>query len=79
MMYVRALSRLSSTPTSGMCGLFGIHTCPPDHAVVPPTWSAFSKTATEAPPSWATIAAVNPAAPVPSTTTSNRSMVFCSR
>ena len=29
-----------------MCGLFGIHTCPPDHAVVPPTRSAFSNTAT---------------------------------
>ena len=51
MMYVSALSRLSVTPTSPMCGLFGIHTWPPDHAVVPPTRSAFSKTATFAPPS----------------------------
>ena len=57
-----------------MCGLFGIHTCPPDHAVVPPTRSAFSNTATVAPPSWAAIAAVSPAAPVPSTTTSNASI-----
>ena len=32
-----------------MCGLFGIHTWPPDHAVVPPTWSAFSNTATVRP------------------------------
>ena len=53
-----------------MCGLFGIQTWPPDQAVVPPTWSAFSNTATSAPPSWAVIAAVSPAAPVPSTTTS---------
>ena len=35
-MYVTALSRLSSTPTSGMCGLFGIHTCPPYSGGRPP-------------------------------------------
>ena len=74
MMYVSAFSRLSLTATSPMCGLFGIQTWPPDHAVVPPTLSAFSNTATLAPPSCAAIAAVSPAAPVPSTTTSYRSI-----
>ena len=74
MMYVIACSRLSATPTSGMCGLFGIHTWPPDQAVVPPTRSAFSNTPTVAPDSAATTAAVRPAAPVPMTTTSNSSI-----
>src|SRR5262245_50664764 len=59
-----------------MCGLFGIHTCPPDHAVVPPTRSAFSNSATLAPPSHALMAAANPAAPVPRTTTSTCSIVL---
>ena len=40
-------------------------------ALVPPTVSAFSNSPTLAPASWATIAAVSPAAPVPSTITSN--------
>src|SRR6188474_2840464 len=63
-----------------MCGLFGIQTCPPDHAVVPPTRSAFSKRATLAPPSHALMAAANPAAPVPRTTTSTCSIVLlCNR
>ncbi len=43
---------------------------PPDTAVVPPTVGAFSNTATEAPAAAAVNAAVSPAAPVPSTTTS---------
>lgn len=67
---MRASSGLSSAPTAAMCGLFGIQTWPPDQADVPPTWAAFSKTATRAPPSWAVTAAVSPAAPVPRTTTS---------
>ncbi len=43
---------------------------PPDTAVVPPTVSDFSYTATDAPPTAAVSAAVSPAPPVPSTTTS---------
>src|SRR6516165_2999568 len=57
-----------------MCGLFGIHTMPPDHALVPPTWSPFSNNPTDAPAPAAATAAVRPVAPVPSTTTSNVSM-----
>src|SRR5688500_13554872 len=53
-----------------MCGLTGIQTIPPDHAVVPPRWSAFSNTPTRAPPSAAVTAAVSPPAPEPRTTTS---------
>src|ERR1700693_6032533 len=71
MRYVSASSRLSGFPNARCCGLLGIQSCPPDHALVPPTVSAFSKSPTRAPPSKAAIAAVNPAAPVPNTTTSN--------
>src|SRR5918994_6103237 len=53
-----------------MCGLHGIHTMPPDHAVVPPTSADFSNTPTLSPCPAAVTAAVSPAAPVPSTTTS---------
>ena len=41
-----------------MCGFIGIHTMPPDHALVPPTLSAFSNSPTLAPSSCARIAAV---------------------
>src|SRR5882724_6014153 len=71
MRYVSASSRLSGFPSARWCGLLGIQSCPPDQALVPPTVSAFSKRPTRAPPSWAAIADVSPAAPVPSTTTSN--------
>src|SRR5690606_27465541 len=43
---------------------------PPETALVPPTVSAFSYTATLAPRTAAVSAAVRPAAPLPSTTTS---------
>src|ERR1700749_4368498 len=56
-----------------MCGLPGIHIMPPDQAAVPPIRSSFSKSPTVAPSALARIAAVSPAAPVPSTTTSNSS------
>ena len=48
----------------------GIHTIPPDTAVVPPTVADFSYTSTEAPWTAAVSAAVSPAPPLPSTTTS---------
>jgi hypothetical protein len=68
--YVSTSSRLSFTPDSASCRLFGNHTVPPDHALVPPTISAFSNRPTFAPAAAARTAAVKPAAPVPSTTTS---------
>src|SRR6476646_12144321 len=58
-----------------MWGLFGIHTMPPDSAVVPPTTSPFSNSPTVAPAPRAASAATSPAAPVPSTTTSKVSLV----
>src|SRR5580704_7242489 len=54
-----------------MCVVIGIHTMPPDHALVPPTASAFSNSPTLAPPADARMAAVSAAAPVPRTMTSN--------
>ena len=63
--YISTSSRLSSTPRSAWCGLTGIHTIPPDHALVPPSRSAFSYTATEEPPSWAARAAVEGGGPAP--------------
>ena len=54
-----------------MCGFIGIHTMPPDQALVPPTASAFSNSPTLAPAAEARIAAVSAAAPVPRTMTSN--------
>ncbi len=54
-----------------MCGFIGIHTMPPDQALVPPTVSAFSNSPTLAPPAEARIAALSAAAPVPRTMTSN--------
>ena len=47
----------------------GIHTTPPDMAVVPPTVGARSRTSTSAPAPDAARAAANPAAPDPTTTT----------
>src|SRR6478672_10744642 len=61
---------LSTNPASTSCRLLGNHATPPDHALVPPTRSARSNSPTRAPSAAARRAAVNPAAPVPSTTTS---------
>src|SRR6516165_7294123 len=58
-------------PSSAMCGFIGIHTIPPDQALVPPTVSAFSNRPTLAPSAAARTAAVRAAAPVPKTMTSN--------
>src|ERR1700712_4077466 len=63
-----ASSTVSSPSGERWCA--GIQTMPPDTAVVPPTASAFSYTATDAPPTAAVRAAVKPAPPEPSTTTS---------
>src|SRR5580704_19334778 len=54
-----------------MCGFTGIHTMPPDQALVPPTASAFSNSPTLAPAAAARTAAASAAAPVPRTMTSN--------
>jgi hypothetical protein len=56
--------------TSGMWWLLGIHSTPPETAVVPPIFEDFSMIATLAPASCAAIAAVIPAPPVPITSTS---------
>ena len=69
-MYVRASSRESLTPTSAMWWFMGTHGIPPETPVVPPMRSAFSSSSTSAPPSYARVAAVSPAAPEPITTTS---------
>ena len=68
--YSSPRSAESSTPACSASWLPGIQMPAPDQAVVPPTWSAFSKTATGAPSTAAASAAVSPAAPEPSTTTS---------
>ena len=60
--------RVSSPSGDRRCA--GIHTMPPETAVVPPTVAAFSYTATDAPSAAAARAAVRPAPPLPSTTTS---------
>src|SRR5215469_10948677 len=48
----------------------GHHIAPPDIALVPPSFSDFSTTSTRRPPTAATRAQTNPAAPGPTTTTS---------
>src|SRR5215469_15364619 len=68
--YVTTSSRLSVKPALASWRLFGSQTVPPDHALVPPTVAAFSNSPTRAPSAAARTAAVSPAAPVPSTTTS---------
>src|ERR1700736_1816189 len=60
-------------PSSALCGFTGIHTMPPDQALVPPTVSAFSNSPTLAPSAAARTAADRAAAPVPRTTTSKLS------
>jgi hypothetical protein len=67
---VSAFSGVSVTPWRAAIGLAGIQTIAPDIAVVPPKPSPFSNSATEAPSTAAVSAAVHPAAPDPSTTTS---------
>src|SRR5271166_4928015 len=66
--YCSAASTVNSL--SGQRLWAGIHTMPPDTAVVPPTVGAFSYTSTDAPATTAVSAAVSAAAPLPSTTTS---------
>lgn len=67
-------SRESATPASRAYRLSGSHATPLDRQVVPPTNEDFSNSPTVAPASAAANAAVSPAAPVPSTTTSNSAM-----
>ena len=68
--YAAASSTVSVKSREPMRWLFGAHITPPPAAVVPPSWSAFSRTRTEAPASRATRAAVIPAQPEPMTTRS---------
>ena len=60
-----------SMPSCSALWFRGAQIQPLDIAVVPPTTSAFSMTRTLAPFASAASAALNPAAPVPTTTTSN--------
>jgi hypothetical protein len=53
-----------------MWWFWGIQMPPPETAVVPPTDEVRSTTVTRAPLSWAVMAAVRAATPVPTTTTS---------
>src|SRR5687767_2798295 len=64
-------------PAARMWWLFGIQSTPPDTAVVPPTVAALSTSTTLAPASWAAMAAVSPAPPVPITTTSASTPHLC--
>ena len=57
-------------PSARASGLRGIHSQPPDQALVPPSTDAFSATMTLAPCMAAVTAAVSPAAPEPTTSTS---------
>ena len=50
-------SRLSLMPLCLACGLPGIHSTPPEKAVVPPKYSSFSTTMTSKPCFFAVIAA----------------------
>ena len=65
------LAGVLARPRPRATDVAGIHTTPLESAVVPPTRSAFSTSATDAPESAAASAATSPAAPVPRTTTSN--------
>ena len=69
--YLRAASGVSSvTPDACSASLLGIHTPPPERAVEPPKRAAFSTTTALNPLRAAVSAAVIPAAPLPTTTTS---------
>jgi hypothetical protein len=68
--YAAALAGVSWTPARSSTSLPGIQTPPPERAVEPPKRGAFSTTSAESPRSAAVSAAVSPAAPVPTTTTS---------
>src|ERR1700758_444036 len=75
-MWARQLSRSSTNrssvaPCLDISGLRGTQKPPEDLRVVPPTAGAASSTATDMPASAATVAAVSPAAPLPTTTTSH--------
>ena len=74
--YCSAASGESLAPTLAIRWWFGTQMQPPDMAVVPPTRSDFSATSTRWPAAAATIAADRPAAPEPSTMTSNEDMVW---
>src|SRR3954447_22540745 len=57
-------------PAALASGLRGIHSQPPDHAVVPPSCFSFSTTMTSRPSDAAVTAADSPAAPEPITSRS---------
>ena len=76
--YRRATARLSFTPAARAWGLSGTQMPPPETDVVPPKCDPFSSTSTFAPDAAARTAAVIPAAPDPTTTTSN-SLIAISR
>jgi hypothetical protein len=57
-------------PACAAFAFAGIHTIPPETAVVPPTNADFSMSTTRRPSAAATHAAVIPPAPAPRTTTS---------
>ncbi len=77
--YVRAASAVSSTPSLRSTRLFGIQTPPPERAVEPPKCAAFSMTTARRPCRAAVRAAVMPAAPLPTTTTSYSSSTMWNR
>lgn len=66
-----ASSRLSFTPIAACIGWFGIHSHPPERAVVPPKSGAFSATITSRPSLRAVTAAASPPAPEPAMRTSH--------
>src|SRR5690349_24017102 len=72
--YVAALAGVSGTPAARITSLQGIQIPAPDRAAEPPKVGAFSTTTTLSPRLAAVNAAVIPAAPEPTTTTSYSSV-----
>ena len=68
--YSAASAGVSGTPAARTTELLGIQTPEPDRASDPPNTLAFSSTTTDSPSLTAVSAAVIPAAPAPTTTTS---------
>ena len=68
--YCAAFAGVSGTPAASSTGLFGIQMPAPERAAEPPKVGAFSTTTTLSPRFAAVSAAVIPAAPEPTTTTS---------
>jgi hypothetical protein len=68
--YAAALAGVSGTPAARMTSLFGIQIPAPERAADPPNVGAFSTTSVRRPRLAALSAAVMPAAPAPTTTTS---------